>query len=473
MARFHYDKKMTHKTRLEKDALGNKEIPQKAYYGIQTLRAVENFPISGWTAQSAYLKSIVIIKKAAAQVNAELGLIPSRKAKLIQKSCDEILTGNFSDQFPVDVFQAGAGTSQNMNVNEVIANRANEIAGFKKGSYTLIHPNDDVNCSQSTNDVIPTAIRLAALQELESFYPVFKKLIQSFQNKEKEFSKIIKSGRTHLQDATPLFLGQEFSGYTQILKNHLQRIQAAGKGLLALGIGGTAVGTGLNTAPTYSAKMIQSLRKATKLPLQKAPNFFEVMQSFAPFCEVSSALNNLCLDLLKISNDFRLLSSGPRTGLSEIELPARQPGSSIMPGKVNPVMAEMLSMVCVFVSGLNHTISMASQAGHLELNVMLPVVAYSLPWSIILLSHSLDVFESFCVRDITANEARCRYYAENSVSIATVLSPLLGYSKTSEIVKKAVKSGKEIRQILLEEKLLTKQEIAKAFELSHLTKPNL
>lgn len=464
---------MTPKTRLEKDALGNKEIPRNAYYGIQTWRAVENFPISGWTAQSSYLISIVIIKKAAAQVNAQLGLIPSRKAKLIQKACDEILRGKLSDQFPVDVFQAGAGTSQNMNVNEVIANRANEMAGLPKGSYCLIHPNDDVNCSQSTNDVIPTAIRLAALQELNNFYPIFKKLIQSFQKKEKKFSKIIKSGRTHLQDATPLFLGQEFSGYTQILKNHLQRIQSAGKTLLPIGLGGTAVGTGLNTAPSYSTKMLQSLKKMTRLPLKKAPNFFEVMQSLAPFCEVSSALNNLCLDLLKISNDFRLLSSGPRTGLSEIELPARQPGSSIMPGKVNPVMAEMLSMVCVFVSGLNHSISMASQAGHLELNVMLPIVAYSLPWAIVLLSHALDVFESFCVRDITANEARCRYYAENSVSIATVLSPLLGYAKTSEIVKKAVQSGKEIRQILLEEKLLTKQEIDKAFELSHLTKPNL
>lgn len=464
---------MKPKTRLEKDAIGAKEVPQDALYGIQTLRALENFPISGWKPRLSYLQAIVKIKKAAAQVNADLKLVSQQKSKLIQKACDELLAGKYLDQFPVDVFQAGAGTSQNMNVNEVIANRANELAGFKRGSYKLIHPNDDVNCSQSTNDVIPCAIRLAALQELKTFCPILKTLGLSFQKKEKEFSKIIKSGRTHLQDATPIFLGQEFSAYAQILKNHLERIQSAGKDLLTLGIGGSAVGTGLNTSRSYSSKMILALRRLTTFPLKKSPNFFEVMQSFAPFCQLSGALNNLCLDLLKISNDLRLLSSGPRTGLAEIELPARQPGSSIMPGKVNPVMAEMLSMVCMLVSGFHQSISMASQAGHLELNVMLPVVAYCLPWSIALLNNALEVFNSHCIAGIQANIERCRFYAENSVSIATVLSPLLGYAKTSEIVKKAINSGKEIREILLEEKLLSKQEIDKAFELSHLTKPNL
>ncbi len=464
---------MSSKTRIEKDSLGSKRVPQKAYFGIQTLRALENFPISGWKCPPSYLKSIVLIKKAVAKVNTNLKLLASRKGRLIEKVCDEILKGKFSDQFPVDVFQAGAGTSQNMNVNEVIANRANELAGYSKGSYAFIHPNDDVNCSQSTNDVIPTAIRLASLEEIKNFLPVLKKLVETFSRKEKEFKKILKSGRTHLQDATPLFLGQEFSGYVQSLKNHLRRITEASQELLEIGLGGTAVGTGLNTSPRYRKQIAQTLSTLSGFRLKSAPNFFEVMQSFAPFCQLSSCLNNLSLDLLKISNDLRLLSSGPRTGLAELNLPPRQPGSSIMPGKLNPVMAEMISMVCMFVSGLDHSIALASQAGHLELNVMLPLVAYALPWELLLLKNALEVFDSFCIQGMTANETRCRFYAENSVSIATVLAPRLGYAKTAEIVKKAVESGKEIRKILLEEKLLSKEELKKLLELSHLTKPNL
>lgn len=464
---------MSSKTRVEKDALGSKKVPQRAYFGIHTLRALENFPISGWIPPLSYLKSIVLIKKAAAKVNTNLKLLSSRKARLIEKVCDEILKGKFADQFPVDVFQAGAGTSQNMNVNEVIANRANEIMGYKKGTYALIHPNDDVNCSQSTNDVIPTAIRLAALQEIKSFLPILDTLSQSFRKKEKEFQKILKSGRTHLQDATPLFLGQEFSGYTQILKDHSRKIREASRELLWIGLGGTAVGTGLNTAPAYRKKVARVLGQVSGFPLKASPNFFEAMQSFAPFCQLSSCLKNLALDLIKISNDLRLLSSGPRTGLAEISLPPRQAGSSIMPGKVNPVMAEMLSMVCYFVNGLDHSLSLASQAGHLELNVMLPLAAYTLTYSISLLRNAVEVFEKFCIRGIKANKNRCQFYAENSVAIATVLSPILGYAKTAEIVKKALQSGKEIREILLEEKVLSKEKIDKLLKLSYLTKPNL
>lgn len=464
---------MKPRSRIEKDALGEKEVPREAYYGIQTLRALENFPISGWKPRWSYLKSIVLIKKAAAKVNTNLGLLPLRKSRLIQKACDEVLSGKLPGQFPVDAFQAGAGTSQNMNVNEVIANRANEMAAEARGAYKLVHPNDDVNRSQSTNDVIPTAIRMAALMELGNFLPALARLAQAFEKKQREFSKVIKSGRTHLQDATPLFLGQEFSGYAQILNNHHRRIRQASEDLLEIGLGGTAVGTGLNTAPGYAKKVAQALKQMTGLPLRTAPNLFEAMQSFAPFCHLSSSLRNLCLDLLKISNDLRLLSSGPRTGLGEIRLPPRQPGSSIMPGKVNPVMLEMLSMVCCFVAGMDQSLALASQAGHLELNVMLPLAAYNLPWSIALLKNSLEAVEAFCIQGIEADEARCRFYAENSVSIATVLAPRLGYSKTAELVKRAVATGEDLRKILLEEKLLSKDEIGRLFELAHLTRPNL
>jgi aspartate ammonia-lyase len=457
--------------RIEKDALGHKEIPKQAYYGVQTARAIENFPIGGWRAHPSFTWATVLIKKAAAQVNLQLKLISPPVAKAILKACDEILTGKFQDQFVVDVFQAGAGTSHNMNVNEVIANRANEILGRPRGAYDPVHPNDHVNRAQSTNDVIPTAIRLAALKELREFIPSLQTLIRSLRKKEKEFFRIIKSGRTHLQDATPLRLGQEFSAYTQCLENHSKRIESARKDLRWIGLGGTAVGTGINTHPEYRKKIAQALSHLTGEKIQPTPNFFEAMQSLAPLAHLSGTLRNLALDLIRMANDLRLLASGPRTGLAEIQLPPVQPGSSIMPGKVNPVMAEMLDMVCFFVIGLDTSVAFASQAGQLELNVMMPLVAYSLTWSISLLSNSMKVFSSRCVNGIKADEQRCRYYAENSVSIATALAVSMGYAKTSEVVKEAVKSGKTIREVLKEHHLLNDKEIDRVFDLAPLTEP--
>ncbi len=464
---------MASKTRLEKDSLGTQKIPREAYFGIQSARAFENFAISAWKAHPNYLKSIVLIKKAAAKVNTNLKCLSGRKGKIIERVCNEILKGKFSEEFKLDVFQAGAGTSQNMNVNEVIANRANEILGYQKGTYAFIHPNDDVNCSQSTNDVIPTAIRLATLQGIKDFLPILQKLIDSLAKKEREFKKIIKSGRTHLQDATPLFLGQEFSGYTQILRNHHRKIKEASRELWLIGLGGTAVGTGMNSPPLYRKKVAKLLSALSGFPLKPAPNFFEAMQSLGPFCHVSSCAKNLALDLIKISNDLRLLASGPRTGLAEIELPARQAGSSIMPGKLNPVIGEMLSMVCFFVCGLDHSVGLSSQAGHLELNVMLPLLGFALPWTFTLLQNALEAFDSFCIQGIRAHKEKCRFYAENSVAVATVLAPLLGYAKTAEIVKKAIETGESIRKILLAEKIFSAKAIEKLFDLSHLTKPNL
>ncbi len=459
------------RTRKEKDSLGTKQIPSQAYYGVQTQRALENFPISGWTAHPSFLESTILIKKAAALVNAELKLIPLKHSKAIVRSCDEILKGKWRDQFVVDVFQAGAGTSHNMNVNEVIANRANEILGTARGTYSPVHPNDHVNRCQSTNDVVPTAIRLAALQELKKFLPVLTQLIQTFKNKAKQFDSILKSGRTHLQDATPIRLGQEFSGYAQCLENHLHRIEETKHDLLKIGLGGSAVGTGINTHPQYRKKIAQTLSKLSGEKIVPAPNFFEAMQSLAPFTHLSGTLRNLALDLIRIANDLRLLASGPRTGLAEILLPAVQPGSSIMPGKVNPSMAEMLNMTCFFVLGLDESIKMASQAGQLELNVMMPLVAYSLPWSLTLLSNALKVFGERCIQDLQADKERCIFYAENSSSIATVLAPKLGYAKTAEIIKESLRSKMNVKEILIEQRILSAKEISEIFDLLPLTEP--
>jgi fumarate hydratase class II len=457
--------------RTEKDALGPKQIPQNAYYGVQTARAMENFPISGWRAHPSFIEATVLIKKAAAEVNTSLKMISTREGKAIVRACDEILKGKFTDQFVVDVFQAGAGTSHNMNANELIANRANEILGKPKGSYSPIHPNDHVNRAQSTNDVIPTAIRLAALKELKIFIPAALDLARAFRKKEREFYKIIKSGRTHLQDATPIRLGQEFSGYAECLENHVRRIKETRKDLWSIGLGGTAVGTGINTHPEYRKRVAKALAQLTKEPIRPTKNYFEAMQSLAPFTNLSGCLRNLVLDLIRIANDLRLLSSGPRTGLAEIQLPPVQPGSSIMPGKVNPVMMEMLNMVCFFVLGLDTSIVFASQAGQLELNVMMPLVGYALPWSLTLLTNAMNGVKDRCIKGITADEARCRHYAENSVSIATALAVSLGYAKTAEVVKEAIKTGKGIREILREQGLLTDTQMDEVFNLAPLTEP--
>ncbi|HKY62362.1 MAG TPA: aspartate ammonia-lyase [bacterium] len=458
--------------RTEKDSLGEKQIPHHVYYGVQTARAVDNFPISGWKPHPAFVDATVLIKRAAAVVHGGLGLIPKRNVAAIVKACDEVLQGRHRDNFVVDVFQAGAGTSHHMNVNEVVANRANEMLGGKRGVYDPINPNDHVNMAQSTNDVIPTAIRIAALLLKKDFLASLKTLQKSFAAKAKAWDKIVKSGRTHLQDATPIRLGQEFGGYASVLQSHLGWVEQAFEPLTRLGLGGTAVGTGINSHPEYRQRVAKELGRLIGEPLKPAKDYFEAMQSMSPFVGLSSAIRNLTLDLIRIANDLRLLASGPRTGLYEILLPPVQPGSSIMPGKVNPVLAEMTNMSGFFVLGLDTTIAYSSQAGQLELNVMMPIIAYCLTWELSILGNTMQALAVKCVDGIVAFPDRCKYYAENSVSIATVLNPILGYAATAEIVKKAVATGKPLRE-LLQQTSLTPAQIDKVFDLYDSTYPNL
>jgi fumarate hydratase class II len=461
------------KTRVEKDSLGEKNIPAEAYYGVQTQRAVENFPISGLKPKPSYVEATVHIKKAAAIVNKNLRLLDAKKANAIVQAANEILHGKLHEWFVVDVYQAGAGTSHNMNVNEVIANRAIEILGGEKGDYSIVHPNDHVNMAQSTNDVCPTAIRIASLMEIQKLLPVLVDLEKEFLKKGKQFDHIVKSGRTHLQDAVPVRLGQEFKAYAINIRKHREAINQACNSSLQLGIGGTAAGTGLNAHPKYRTMMVQQLSKQLAMKFKMADDYFEAMQSLRPMVELSNAIRNLAQDLVRIANDIRLLASGPKTGLFEINLPAVQPGSSIMPGKVNPSMAEMLNMVCFQVIGCDTTVLMSAQAGQLELNVMMPVVAFNLLHEIEILTNAIDVFNRFCVKGITANEERCRAYAEGSMSIVTVLNPHIGYLKAAEIAKEYLKSGKPIRKLVLEKGLMTEEELDKAFELRGLTEPGI
>ncbi|MDP2210047.1 MAG: aspartate ammonia-lyase [Bacteroidota bacterium] len=444
--------------RLEKDSLGEKHIPDESYYGIQTQRALENFHISNLKAHNEFIESYLLIKKTAAIANKKCNVLDKKIADAIISACDEILSGRFIDQFVVDVYQAGAGTSFNMNVNEVIANRALELTGEEKGDYSLINPNDHVNMSQSTNDTYPTAMRIAVLFKLQKLLPTLQKLQSELANKEKEFIDVIKSGRTHLQDATPISLGQEFSGYASVLKKHIETINDSKKYLLELGLGGTAVGTGLNTPTDYRDVVIEELQKLTGMEFKKADNYFEAMQSMFPFVHLSNALANLSLDLIRIANDLRLLSSGPMTGLAEIKLPAVQPGSSIMPGKINPSIAEMLNMVCFQVIGNNTTISLAAQAGQLELNVMMPVINYNLLQTIEILTNAITVFSEKCVKGIEANRERCKNYSEKSISVATLLSPKIGYLKTAELVKEALEKNVTVKKLVIEKGIMTEKD---------------
>ena len=456
-------------TRKEHDSLGDLEVPVNAYYGVQTQRAVVNFPISGMRPLPAFIDATVHVKRAAAIVNSRLGQLKPEVGEMIVKAADEVLGGKLRDQFVVDVFQAGAGTSHNMNTNEVLANLAIEMHGGKRGDYKLVHPNDDVNNGQSTNDVIPTAIRLASLMLCQELFKSLETLQQELEKKAKEFDPIIKSGRTHLQDAVPVRLGQEFGAYADMIRQHRDRIKFAADDLSNLGIGGSAAGTGLNTHPKYSAEMAKELTKALGIQMRPARNLMAAMQSMAPFANLSGALRNLALDLIKIANDFRLMESGPKTGLGEINLPAMQPGSSIMPGKVNPVMAEMLNMVCFHVCGNDTTVAMAAQAGQLELNVMMPVIAYNLLQSVEILSNASRVFATKCVSGIVANKDRCLFYAENSITNVTVLNPLIGYEKAAAVAKESLKTGKTIREVVLEQNLCTNEQLDKALDLAAMT----
>lgn len=460
-------------TRIERDSLGDRHIPIDAYYGVQTDRALENFPISGLKPKPSYVDATIHIKRAAAIVNKELGLLDAKIADAIVQAADEILGGNLREWFVVDVYQAGAGTSHNMNCNEVLANRAIELLGGQKGDYKLVSPNDHVNMAQSTNDVCPTAIRIGALMEVRKLLPVLENLEKVLLQKGKEFDHIIKSGRTHLMDATPVRLGQEFTAYGVNVRKHCKAIERAADSCKELGIGGTATGTGLNAHPQYRPMMVAQLTKQVGINFSMAEDYFEAMQSLRPMVELSSALRNFAQDLSRIANDIRLLGSGPKTGLSEIILPAVQPGSSIMPGKVNPSMAEMVNQVCFQVIGCDTTVLMSAQAGQLELNVMMPVVAFNLLHEIEILRTSVDVFVRFCVAGITANAERCQYYAENSTSVVTVLNPHIGYLAAAEIAKEYMKSGKPIRELVLEKGLLSKEQLDKVFDLRGMTEPGI
>ena len=451
--------------REEKDSMGVFNIPDDVYYGVQTARALDNFPISGLTADPDFIKASVLIKKAAAKVNTELGQLDKKISEAVIKAADELLSGKLLNNFVVDVYQAGAGTSHNMNTNEVLANRAAEILGGKKGDYKLVSPNDHVNCAQSTNDFFPTAMRLAALLKSKELFSVLDKCSRSLENKGDEFFTIIKSGRTHLQDAVPVRLGREFQVYSKLFHEHRVRIENAFGELKVLGIGGTAAGTGLNAHPEYQSRIVTELGHLTKIDLQCASDLMLAMQSMAPFVSVSSALRSFALDLTKICNDLRLMDSGPTTGFSEIKLPPVQPGSSIMPGKVNPSIIEMVNQVSFQVLGCSSTIDYSSQAGQFELNVMMPVINFNLLHSIKILTNAIRAFDENCIKGITANADRCRKYAESSVSNATALNPLLGYLNTAEIVKEAIKTGKTIKQICEEKKLLDKDKLEKVLDL--------
>ena len=455
--------------RIERDSLGERELPADVYYGIQTARAIENFPISGWKPYPALVTATIQIKKAAARVNSALGVLDPRSAQAIEGACDEVLSGKLRDQFVVDPFQAGAGTSHNMNANEVLANRAIEILGGKKGDYSIVHPNDHVNMSQSTNDVFPTAMRLAALELTHKLTVTLKLLADSLGRKSNEFDHIVKSGRTHLQDAVPVRLGQEVGAYATAVAKSVTRITIAADELREIGLGGTAAGTGLNAPPGYRTRIVEELSKVSNQELRATENYFESMQSMSPFVALSAALRTLATDVIRIANDLRLLDSGPNTGLTEINLPAVQPGSSIMPGKVNPSIAEMTAMVCFQVMGNDLAIATAAQAGQLELNVMMPVVAFNLLMSLTIFGNALAVLNERCIEGITANEERCRWYVERSVSLVTALSPKIGYARAAEIAKRAIATGKTIREVIEEEGLLTSEELAEVMDTRAMT----
>ncbi len=458
-------------TRKEKDSLGDIEVPSTAYYGAQTARAIANFPISGMRSNPFLIRSIGMVKHAAAEANRELGTVNSERANAIIQAAQEVTEGKWNSEFLVDVFQAGAGVSFHMNANEVIANRANEILGYPLGTYQQVHPNDHVNYGQSTNDVFPTAMRLATLLALETLYPVLDALAASFDAKGVQFHHILKSGRTHMQDAVPMRLGQEFAAYAVAIRKSSLSVARAADTLRELGLGGSAVGTGINTHPDYRVKAVENLARISGQQLIPAADMRWAMQSNACMADVSSALRGLALEVIRISNDLRLLSSGPNTGFAEIHLPSLQPGSSIMPGKINPVLAELAAMVAFQVIGNDTAVAFAVQAGQLELNVMMPAMAYNVLQSITILRNMLAQFDQRCVAGITANQARCEFYAQSTVSLATALNPYIGYAKAAEIVKESVSTGRSIVAIALEKKLLTPEQVAEILDPVRMTEP--
>jgi fumarate hydratase class II len=456
--------------RIERDTLGAVRIPDDVYYGAQTERAVENFPISGLRLPRRFIRAQGIIKLAAARANEALGALDKKRAKAIERAAREVIDGKHDDQFVVDVYQAGAGTSQNMNANEVIANRAIEILKGKKGDYKIIHPNDHVNMAQSTNDTIPAAIYISSFEGVkEDLLPAIKGLKDALSRKAREFSGIVKAGRTHLQDAVPIRLGQEFSGYAQSVQNDIRRVSHASEALLYLPVGGNAVGTGINARPGFRSHIIREIRRITGIRFRKCENPFEGIQNINAALELSSSLRGAAVTLIKIANDLRLLSSGPCTGFAELKLPAVQPGSSIMPGKVNPVMAEMLNMICFQVAGNDTAIAYATQASQLELNVMMPLIAHNLLFSTGILANGVNAFTSKCLKGIEADAERCRAFADRTLAMATALNPITGYSRAAEISKEAYRKGKAVKEIVIEKGILSEKEALRILDPLKLT----
>jgi fumarate hydratase class II len=458
-------------TRIERDTMGELAVPADAYYGVQTARAVENFPISPLRMPRSVIRAMGLVKRAAASVNQSLGLLEQRHADAIRQAATEVVEGKLDNQFPVDIFQTGSGTSTNMNTNEVISNRATELLGGARGSK-LVHPNDHVNLGQSSNDVIPTAIHVAASETIQrQLLPALSRLHKALDDKARAFDKVVKIGRTHLQDATPVRLGQEFGGYARQIELGMARVKRAQEALSEVALGGTAVGTGLNCHPEFAVKVMAIVSQETGCRFHEAVNHFEAQSAQDSLVEASGALRTLAVSLMKIANDIRWLGSGPRCGLGEISLPETQPGSSIMPGKVNPVIAESVTMVCAQVIGNDVTVTVGGQAANFELIVMLPVMAYNLLQSIELLAAASDNFATKCIEGIKANEARCNSLIEESLAMCTALAPEIGYEAAAKLAKDAFKSGKTVREIAQEQKVLPEKRLTELLDPWRMTEP--
>jgi aspartate ammonia-lyase len=464
---------MSRTSRVEHDFLGERELPDDRYYGVQTLRAVENFPITGVPISSVpeLIVALAQVKKAAALANAELGVVPRDVAQAITRACDEIIAGKLHDQFPVDVVQGGAGTSTNMNANEVIANRALELMGHRKGEYELCHPNNHVNCSQSTNDAYPTAFRLAVHQKLTGLVAELQHVQAAFDRKGKELADVLKMGRTQLQDAVPMSLGQEFAAYATTIGEDVERIRDAQKLVLEINLGATAIGTGINAPPGYDRIATAHLRAVTGLPVVTSPNLIEATWDTGAYVQIGGVLKRTACKISKICSDLRLLSSGPRAGLNELNLPPLQPGSSIMPGKVNPVIPEVVNQVAYYVMGADLTVAIAAEHGQLELNVMEPVIGYSLFTAISMLGRAMRVLADRCVDGITANRERCRELVLGSIGIVTALNPIIGYENAASVAREALSSGRSVSEIVLERKLVDKALLDQVFSTENLMHP--
>ena len=459
--------------RVEKDSIGVKDIPEEVYYGVQTLRAAENFHITGLNMHPEIINSLAYIKKASAITNCEVGILEKKKAQAIVQACDEIIEGKFHDDFIVDPIQGGAGTSLNMNANEVIANRAIEILGGKKGDYTIVNPNDDVNCGQSTNDVIPTAGKMTSLHLLQNLKKQLLRLYDALNEKAKEFDHVIKMGRTQMQDAVPIRLGQEFKAYSVAIMRDIHRMDKAMDEMRTLNMGGTAIGTGINADENYLRRIVPNLSEISGMEFIQAFDLIDATQNLDSFVAVSGAVKACAVTLSKMSNDLRLMSSGPRAGFGEINLPAKQNGSSIMPGKVNPVIPEVVNQVAFNIIGNDMTITMAAEAGQLELNAFEPIIFYCMFQSIDTLGYAVATLVDNCIVGITANEERCRQLVENSVGIITAICPHVGYEKTADIAKKAINSNESVRSLILKENIMDEEELSRILDPIHMTEPGI